>query len=113
MVGGREQARMRDRPEQVRPTAAKLGVTLQEVVASRISPAHSKFTAVSKVLECSLPGKVWRHCRITGISRGKLSVAVDSPSYRYELQLLSAEVVNELQRQCPQAGIREIVIIFG
>jgi hypothetical protein len=40
-------------------------------------------------------------------------VQVDSPSYVYELQLCSSELLNELQQQCPKARLTRIKFVVA
>jgi len=51
-----------------------------------------------------------RHCRVVSVTGGSVRVAVDAASYMYELQLCKAELLAELQRLCPGAAVRRIVV---
>ena len=94
-------------------TAVSLGDVLSELVKSRVSPQQARFRLITEALSRMLPTELCQHCRIAGISGRRLKVLADSPSYMYELQLLSGELLKELDRQCPQARIQEIKFAVG
>ncbi len=94
-------------------TAVVLGEVLSELMEKRVSPQQSRFGVIAEAWSQLLPVGLCRHCRIDGVSGGRLKVLADSPSYMYELQLLSSELIEELGRQYPQARIREIKFAVG
>ena len=94
-------------------TAVSLGDVLSGVMEGRVSPQQMRFGLITEAWSQLLPVELCRHCRIDGISGGRLKVLADSPSYMYELQLLSSELLEELGRQYPQARIQEIKIAVG
>jgi len=47
------------------------------------------------------------------ITDGRLEVLVDSPAFRYQMQLCSGELLTELQRRCPRARIKSINFTIG
>jgi len=94
-------------------TAVSLGDALSELMENRVSPQQDRFELVTEAWNQLLPVELCQHCRIAGISGHKLKVLADSPSYVYELQLLSSELLEELGRQYPQARIQEIKITVG
>jgi predicted nucleic acid-binding Zn ribbon protein len=94
-------------------STTRLGEAIEQLVAERISPLQAKFGPVAQVWQQLLPNELSRHCEIVGISGGRLKVRVDSPSYRYELQLCSADLLAELQEQCPRARLTDIKFTLG
>lgn len=94
-------------------STVRLGEVVQQLMAEQISPRHEKFDAVAEVWRQMLPAELCRHCEITGISGGRLKVQVDSPSYMYELQLCSSELLEELQRQCPKVRLTKIKFVVA
>jgi len=88
--------------------AVSLGQVAQRLLAERISPQQAKFSQVDEIWRDLLPAELYRHCEIVGISGGQLDIQVDSPSYVYELQLCSSELLSELQRQCPRVRLTRI-----
>jgi hypothetical protein len=88
--------------------AARLGDIAKELMENRISPKQAKFGSIPEIWNQLLPEELHRHCKISDISGGQLKVLVDSPAYKYELQLCSSELLSELQQQCPRAHIKKI-----
>jgi hypothetical protein len=77
-------------------------------LAERISPQQAKFSQIDEVWRELLPAELQQHCEIVDISGGQLNIQVDSPSYVYELQLCSSELLAELQQQCPRVRLTRI-----
>jgi predicted nucleic acid-binding Zn ribbon protein len=94
-------------------TAVSLGDVLSGLMENRVSPQQIRFGLIAEAWSQLLPAELCQHCRIAGISGSRLKVFTDSPSYMYELQLLSCELLKELARQCPQARIQEIKFAVG
>lgn len=92
---------------------ASLGEVLSELMEGRVAPKHSRFGLISEALSQVLPSELYQHCRIVDVSGGRIKVAANSPSYVYELQLLSYELLKELARRFPQARIKEIKFTVG
>jgi len=86
----------------------RLGDAVKQFMDGRVSPRQAKFELVADLWSQLLPDGLGQHCKITGLSRGQLRVLVDSPSYLYELQLCSSELLREFERRCPQARVRKI-----
>jgi hypothetical protein len=92
---------------------AKVGDVVQTFVTKWVSPRQARFGAVVEVWSQLIPAELCKHCEIIDISGGQLKVSVDSPSYKYELQLCSSELLKELQQQCPKARLTEIKFVFA
>jgi len=97
-------------PRAVEP--CKLGDVVGDFV-ERLAPLHASCGSVTQAWEMLLPAAMRKHCRIESITGGSVRVAVDSASYRYELQLCRGELLAELQRLCPGAGLRRIVVAMA
>lgn len=91
----------------------RLGDTVQRFMAEQVSPRQVRFGAVVELWGQLLPAELYRHCEIVDISGGQLKVKVDSPAYKYELQLCSSELLEELQQQCPKARLTEIKFVVA
>ncbi|MFZ2148094.1 MAG: DUF721 domain-containing protein [Sedimentisphaerales bacterium] len=91
----------------------RLGDAVQQFLAEQVSPRQARFGAVAEMWSRLLPAELCRHCEIVDISGGQLKVRVDSPAYKYELQLCSSELLEELQRQCPKARLTKIKFIVA
>jgi len=94
-------------------SAVRLGDSLRKLMDSRITPGHVAYEAITQVWTELLPRGLSEHCKIAGISAGRVKVIVDSPSYMYELQLCSSAILDELQRRCPQARLKRIKLTVG
>jgi hypothetical protein len=88
--------------------AVSLGRVAQQLLAEQIAPQQAKFSQIDDAWRDLLPAELQQHCEIVGISGGQLDVQVDSPSYVYELQLCSSELLSELQRHCPRVRLTRI-----
>lgn len=94
-------------------SAANLGQVAQQLLDERISPLQARFIEVAEFWSRLLPVELDGHCEIIDISGSQLTVKADSPSYVYELQLCSPELLKELQRQCPKARLAKIKFVVG
>lgn len=90
-----------------------LGQVVQQLLDERISPQQTRFSQIAEAWTRLLPAGLCGHCEIADISGGQLEVQVDSPSYKYELQLCSSELLEELQRQCPRVRLTKIKLIVA
>ncbi len=91
----------------------RLGDAVQQFLAEQVSPRQARFGAVAELWSQLLPAELCRHCEIVDISGGQLKVRVDSPAYKYELQLCSSELLEELQQQCPKARLTKIKFVVA
>jgi hypothetical protein len=94
-------------------SAASLGQVAQQLMEERILPLQARFSEVAEAWSGLLPAELDGHCEIMDISGGQLTVQADSPSYVYELQLCSSELLKELQRQCPKVRLSKIKFVVG
>ena len=94
-------------------TTAKVGDLAQMFVNKWVSPRQARFGAILEVWSRLIPAELSKHCEIVDVDSGKLKVSVDSPSYKYELQLCSSELLKELQQQCPRARLTEIKFVIA
>lgn len=96
-----------------RDRTIRLNEAVDQYLGAQVSPRQDKYGAIVELWRRILPAELRRHCEITDISSGQLTVRTDSPSYKYELHLCSSEIVKELQRQCPKARITKIKFTVG
>jgi len=94
-------------------SAVRLDQAVRELIDGQISPRQAKFSQVAEAWSQLLPAQLGRHCEIVDTAGGQLDVRVDSPSYLYELQLCSCELLGELQRQCPKVRLTRIKFFVG
>jgi hypothetical protein len=93
--------------------AASLGQVARQLLDERVSPQQARFSQIAEAWNRLLPAELCGHCEITDISGGQLEVQADSPSYKYELQLCSSELLEELQRQCPRVRLTKIKLVVA
>ena len=93
--------------------AASLGQVARQLLDERVSPQQARFSQIVEAWNRLLPAELCGHCEITDISGGQLEVQTDSPSYKYELQLCSSELLEELQRQCPRVRLTKIKFVVA
>jgi predicted nucleic acid-binding Zn ribbon protein len=93
--------------------AASLGQVARQLMDERISPLQARFSRIAEIWSRLLPAELDEHCEIIDISGGQLTVQADSPSYAYELQLCSSELLEELQRKCPSGRLTKIKFVVG
>ncbi|MDT8301529.1 MAG: DUF721 domain-containing protein [Sedimentisphaerales bacterium] len=92
---------------------AKVGDVARMFVTKWVSPRQARFGAIVEVWSRLIPAELSKHCEIVDLDGGKLKVSVDSPSYKYELQLCSSELLKELQQQCPRVRLTEIKFVIA
>jgi hypothetical protein len=88
---------------------SKIGDMVGNLV-DRLQPVHARCDSVAEALGTLLPPTMQDHCSLGGVSGGCLTLIVSGASYMYELQLCKADLLQELQRLCPAAGLRRIQI---
>jgi len=76
----------------------------------RLAPVHASSQSVAEAWNTVLPPNLRQHCRIGALTGGSLKVVADTASYMYELQLCKDELLLELQRLCPGAGLRRMQV---
>ncbi len=76
----------------------------------RLAPVQANADSVTEAWDMILPPTLRRHCRIGAITGGTIKVVVNAASYMYELQLCKDELLGELQRLCPRAGLRRMQV---
>jgi hypothetical protein len=96
-----------------RDRTIRLNEAVDQLFGEHISPRQARYGAVVELWRQILPVELRRHCEITDISGGQLTVRVDSPSYKYELHLCSSEILKEMQRKCPKLRITKIKFIVA
>lgn len=99
-----------------RSQPAPLAEALAEVMEPRRTGITQRYEAASRLSEVwaqLLPEEMARRCRIVDLAAGLLTVAVDSPSYMYELRISSNQLVEHLKRECPEAKLKAMKITLA
>ena len=114
---GEDEQLLRDAVEEHRvqkiDRTVRLGAAVEKFLTEQVSPKQVRFGTVAELWNRLLPAELRRHCEIVDVSGGQLKVRVDSPSYKYELQLCSSELLKELQQQCPRVRLTEIKFVVA
>jgi Dna[CI] antecedent, DciA len=99
---------------QTKPVAAALG---QEMVDFFKQSVAKRQTKLEKLAECwgrLVPEILSDHCALESLTRGTLTVVVDSSSHLYQLKtLLLAGIEQQLLIACKSAGLRKIMLRHG
>ena len=101
------------RLDRYKRTDAAVGVPLgPEMVDFFKKSVEKRQTKLGKIGECwgaIVPEMLAAHCSLESLSRGTLTVIVDSSTHLYELkQLLLAGLQEQLLFACKSAGLRKI-----
>jgi|WetSurMetagenome_2_1015567.scaffolds.fasta_scaffold1588945_1 hypothetical protein len=85
-----------------------LGQAVSKFLDEQVSPKQAVYGTVIEIWDKILPAELAKHCRIVDITDGQITVAVDSPSYKYELNLCSDELLKQLRQLCPVRRLKKI-----
>ncbi|MGB7156754.1 MAG: DciA family protein [Tepidisphaeraceae bacterium] len=96
------------------PTHAPLGPEMVSFFKQSVSKRHTKLSKIAECWGALVPETLNDHCALESLSRGSLTVIVDSSSHLYELkQLLLAGLEQQLLLACKSAGLRKITLKPG
>jgi hypothetical protein len=96
------------------PAAAALGPELIEFFKQSVAKKQTKLSSIAERWIGLVPPLLCEHCALEGLSRGTLTVVVDSASHLYELkQVLLSGLEKQLLFACKGAGLRKIVLRAG
>ena len=103
------------RAKQSRPaTHAALGPEMVSFFKQSVEKRHTKLSNIAECWSALVPETLNDHCALESLSRGSLSVIVDSSSHLYELkQLLLAGLEQQLLLACKSSGLRKITLKPG
>lgn len=91
-----------------------LGPELVDFFQQSVRKRQTKLSQIALFWEQLVPRTLADHCSLEALSRGTLTVLVDSASHLYELkQLLLAGLQQQLLLACKSAGLRKITLRPG
>jgi|SRR5580658_8117592 hypothetical protein len=94
--------------------AARLGEEMVDFFKQSVQKRQGKLERIAECWSLLVPPLLSDHCALEGLSRGTLTVIVDSSSHLYELkQLLLAGLEDQLLLACRAAGLRKISLKPG
>ena len=101
--------------KQSRPaTHVPLGPEMVSFFKQSVEKRHTKLSKIAECWSALVPETLNDHCALESLSRGSLTVIVDSSSHLYELkQLLLAGLEQQLMLACKSAGLRKITLRPG
>jgi hypothetical protein len=92
----------------------KLGPEMIQFFKQSVEKRQGKLGKIAECWSALVPEMLNDHCALEGLSRGTLTVLVDSSSHLYELkQLLLAGLQQQLLLACKGAGLRKINLRSG
>jgi hypothetical protein len=96
------------------PPAMPLGSAMVDFFQQSVQKRQTKFAQVATCWQTLVPQLLCEHCALESLSRGTLTVLVDSASHLYELkQLLLAGLQQQLLVACKFAGLKKIALKPG
>jgi hypothetical protein len=98
--------------EETKTDTCKIGDLVAGFVRA-LGPVHDRYDSIAEAWDGLLPESIRSHCRVAGLTDGCLKIVADGSSYMYELQLCRPVLLRELQRLCPAAKIRRIVVAMA
>jgi hypothetical protein len=91
-----------------------LGPEMVSFFRQSVQKRQTKLAIVAEAWGRLVPDLLSEHCSLESLSRGSLTVLVDSASHLYELkQLLLAGLEKQLLLACKSAGLRRINLRSG
>jgi len=94
--------------------AAALGPEMIDFFKQFVAKRQTKLAKLAESWVELVPSTLCDHCALESLSRGTLTVIVDSSSHLYELkQLLLAGLQAQILIACKSAGLRKIVLKAG
>lgn len=96
------------------PATDPLGPELISFFKTSVQRRQTKLEKIADVWSQLVPALINEHCALEGLTRGTLTVLVDTASHLYELkQLLLSGLERQLLVGCGSAGLRKITLRRG
>jgi len=88
---------------------SKIGSIIQECMKARAK--YCRGYQAADVFSELLPAELSAACRVESVLSGVLRVRVLSGAYLFQMRQLCPELLKELKKQCPAAGIKYIKLV--
>jgi hypothetical protein len=96
------------------PQTAALGPAMIGFFKQSVSKRQAKLGVIAQCWQAIVPESMNDHCALESLSKGTLTVVVDSSSHLYELkQLLLAGLQEQLLLNCRSTGLRKVTLKPG
>jgi hypothetical protein len=97
-----------------RPSSIPLGDEMVDYFNRTVRRRQTSLSAIAEQWTLLVPELLCDHCTLHGLSRGTLTVLVDSAVHLYELrQLLLAGLQQQILLACKAEGLRKIALKPG
>lgn len=109
-----ELARLARVKQTATPQAKMLGPEMIQFFKQSVQKRQTKLSRIAECWAKLVPETLNRHCALEGLTRGTLTVLVDTAPHLYELkQLLLAGLQQQLLLAAQSAGLRKITLKPG
>jgi hypothetical protein len=99
---------------QSKPVAVELGKEMLDFFKQSVAKRQTKLEKIAASWSQLVPELLNEHCALESLTRGTLTVMLDSSSHLYELkQLLLSGLEQQLLIACKTAGLRKITLRPG
>lgn len=85
-----------------------VGDLVASLMKDIVEPHKTRLDPLVEAWRETVPPGLRPHCAVKALTGSQLLVHVDSSADMYELQLCTQDLLEELKRRCPQAGLRTI-----
>lgn len=90
-----------------------LADAVNQYIAECLEPRREGSADVTAAWKEIVPHEFAGCCRIAEIARGRVKIAVSSPSYLYQLRLSGPELLKQLQGRCGRRAVKELKFETG
>ncbi len=106
--------RMQHVKQSAPPPAHLLGGEMVTFFKECVEKRQTKLGKIAEIWRTLIPEMFSEHCSLESLSRGTLTVIIDSSAHLYELkQLLLSGLEKQLLLACKSTGLRKIVLKQG
>lgn len=114
LTHGAELLRLTRYKQVTRPSPQSLGAEMITYFKQSVARRQTKLGKIGEHWAALIPDILSAHCALHSLSRGSLTVLVDSAAHLYELkQLLLAGLEEQLLIACKSTGLRKITLKPG
>lgn len=98
----------------VPPKAQLLGPQMVDFFKQTVQKRQTKLAKIAESWAQLVPESLSEHCSLEGLTRGTLSVLVDSSAHLYQLkELLLCGLEKQLLHTCKATGLRKVTLRPG
>lgn len=107
-------ARLQRAKQSAGPSDLSLGQDMLSFFKQSVGQRQTKLAKIAQCWVTLVPQTLTDHCALHGLTRGTLTVLVDSASHLYEIkQLLLAGLEDQLLMACKTSGLRKVALRPG